>query len=282
MDTITDILSNVFVDRKHKRKNVSTTYNENNTYDTTMEQSKVIKESKEIQTEPILLSPKKEYSNQKLASEMNDKLEKNYEKESENSSDKVSEYSDDSNLSIEYKQLDTYNLDKFSIKNRNIIVVCENQEQMIKIMETIFMKLDNEKAIAILERVDRDNFKKIILKNPDMKLSLLKLVKFLPKAIKENSGERIIVDYDFITDDFLKLLTTDSVFYLVVCNRLTKGINIVKNLLNQPIVFVYNDGTLNTYNKVIGMFDKISMNNYVNQECEFFVLDGDVLYGYNG
>lgn len=273
MDTITDILSNVFVDRKHKRRNVSTTYNENNTYvTTTMEPNRIIKESKEIQTEPFELSQNKD----------SDKGKNRIELLSEEEESKtLSEYSDDSNKTIQYKQLDMYNIDKVSVQNRNIVVICENPEQMIKMMETIFMKLDNEKAIAILEKVDRDNFKKIILKNPDMKLSLLKLVKFFPKAIKENYGERIIVDYDFITDDFLKLLTNDSVFYLVVCNRLTKGINIVKNLLNQPLVFVYNDGSIDTFNKVIDMFDKISMSNYLNQESEFFVLDDDKLYGYS-
>lgn len=273
MDTITDILSNVFVDRKHKRRNVSTTYNENNTFATTIENSRLFKESKEIQTEPIELSPKKESINKEK-----DRIE---QVSDEDESKTLSEYSEDSTTTIQYKQLDKYNIESISIQNRNIVVICENPEQMIRIMETIFMKLDNEKAIAILEKVDRDNFKKIILKNPDMKLSLLKLVKFLPKAIKENYGERIIVDYDFITDDFLKLLTNDSVFYLVVCNRLTKGINIVKNLLNQPLVFVYNDGSMDTFNKVIDMFDKISMSNYLNQDCEFFVLDNNKLYGYS-
>lgn len=271
MDTITDILSNVFVDKKHKKKHMLSSFNENDTI------QKIITETKEIQTEPLQFKEKSEDKIKKSE----DKSEKSEHKSEKSEDDRISEYSIDSTNSIQYKQLNKYDLDSLSIQNRNIIVVCENPEQMIKIMESIFMKLENEKAIAILEKVDRDNFKKIILKNPDMKLSLLKLAKFFPKAIKENKGERIIVDYDFIIDDFLKLLTNDSVNYLVVCNRLTKGINIVKNLLNQPLMFVYNDGSMNTFNKVIEMFDKISVNNYLNQGCEFFVLDNDQLYGYD-
>lgn len=282
MDTITEILSNVFVDKKHKNKNyVSTSYNENNTYLTTLRKNFSDKEHKEIQTEPLENLDQNVKENEELQSIESINKEK-YVDKTEEYQDTISEYSKNSSDSIQYRKLPKYNLDKKSVDHRNIIVVSENQEQMVKVMEMILTKLSDEKAIAILEKVDRDNFKKIILKNPDMTLNLLKVVKLLPKAIKENAGERIIIDYDFITDDFLKLLTNDSVYYLVTCNRLTKGINIVKNLLNDPLVLVYNDNSIDTFTKIIDMFDKISLNNYLNQDCDFFVLDNDHLYGLDG
>lgn len=260
MDTITEILSNVFVDKNHKKKQNATITNY----------------PSDTQIDRVDANP------QSQNKEIKQKINGDSSDDSDSANGKMTEYSNSSSDADEKEQvgLEEYDLD--NIHSRNMIVISNQSYMLTSIIESIFKKLDTEKAIAILEKLDRDNFKKIILKNPDMKLNLLKMEKILPLAIKNNPNQRIIIDYDFITDEFLKLLTYESISYLVVCNRLTKGIHIVKSLLNDPIVFVRNNRTRETYDKIINMFDlDLTYKAYANCHCDFFVLEKGELYTWN-
>lgn len=232
MDTFTDILSQVFVDKTTLRRR-KTNMNKDNLDDTT------------LTVPPNTFTG---YDNQ------------------ETTSCHVAVISKDNSLPL-------FDINNSDINNRSIIIICEDSNKCRELLETLFHKFDSETIRAMLDTHDRDVVKQIILDNPHLRVNCIKTFPSVEETIIDADGGRVLLDYDFITNDMLKLLLRKEIRYCVLCFRFTESIHIIRALLKDPIVFIHNDETIDTFTKIIKpMSETLSVQQCSDSRHPFFVI----------